>query len=65
MGRRAPRALAARIGVQLALLEHATPPQAVACLKSGARDLLFLPLVIERREAKRTRCATAGFRSAM
>jgi polar amino acid transport system substrate-binding protein len=38
------RALAARIGVQLVLLEHPTPPQAVACLKAGACDLLFLPL---------------------
>jgi polar amino acid transport system substrate-binding protein len=37
------KALAARIGVQLVLLEHATPPQAVECLKSGACDLLFLP----------------------
>lgn len=38
------RALAGRIGVQLVLLEYATPPEAVACLKSGACDLLFLPL---------------------
>lgn len=38
------RALAARIGVQLVLLEHPTPPAAVACLKVGACDLLFLPL---------------------
>jgi polar amino acid transport system substrate-binding protein len=38
------RALAARIGVQLVLLDHPTPPEAVACLKTGACDLLFLPL---------------------
>jgi polar amino acid transport system substrate-binding protein len=38
------RALAARIGVQPVLLEHPTPPQAVACLKGNACDLLFLPL---------------------
>ncbi|MBX9841433.1 MAG: transporter substrate-binding domain-containing protein [Xanthobacteraceae bacterium] len=37
------RALAARIGVQLVLVEHPTPPQAIACLKAGACDLLFLP----------------------
>ena len=38
------RALAARIGVQLELLVHPTPPEAVACLKGGPCDLLFLPL---------------------
>ncbi len=38
------RALAARIGVQLVLLEHPTPPEAVACLKGGACDVLFMPL---------------------
>src|SRR5262245_58947669 len=38
------RALAARIGVQPVLLEHPTPPQAVACLKGNACHLLFLPL---------------------
>jgi polar amino acid transport system substrate-binding protein len=37
------RALAARIGVQVVLLEHPTPPEAVECLKAGACDLLFLP----------------------
>ena len=37
------RALAARIGVQVVLLEHPTPPKAVECLKAGACDLLFLP----------------------
>jgi len=37
------RALAARIGVQLILLEHATPPKAVECLKAGACDVVFLP----------------------
>jgi polar amino acid transport system substrate-binding protein len=38
------RALAARLGVQLVLLERPTPPEAVACLKGNACDLLFLPL---------------------
>jgi polar amino acid transport system substrate-binding protein len=38
------RALAARIGIPVALLEHPTPPEAVACLKAGTCDLLFLPL---------------------
>ena len=37
------RALAARLGVQPAFLEHPTPPQAIGCLKTGACDLLFLP----------------------
>jgi polar amino acid transport system substrate-binding protein len=37
------RALAARIGVQLVLLEHPTPPKVVECLKSDACDLVFLP----------------------
>jgi hypothetical protein len=37
------RALAAQIGVPVVVLEHPTPPEAVACLKSGACDLLFLP----------------------
>ena len=37
------RALAARIGVQVVLLEHPIPPEAVASLKGGACDLLFLP----------------------
>jgi len=37
------RALAARIGIQVVLLEHPTPPEAVACLKASACDLLFLP----------------------
>jgi polar amino acid transport system substrate-binding protein len=37
------RALAARIGIPLVLVEHPTPPEAVACLKAGACDLLFLP----------------------
>jgi len=37
------QALAARIGVQVVLLEHPTPPKAVECLKAGACDLLFLP----------------------
>jgi polar amino acid transport system substrate-binding protein len=38
------RAFAARLGVQVALLEWSTPPEAVACLKGSACDLLFLPL---------------------
>ena len=37
------RALAARIGIPLVLVEHPTPPEAVACLKASACDLLFLP----------------------
>ena len=38
------RAFAARVGVQLVIVEHATPPEAIACLKASACDLLFLPL---------------------
>src|ERR1700750_2747005 len=38
------RAYAARVGIPLVIVEHATPPEAVACLKAGACDLLFLPL---------------------
>jgi polar amino acid transport system substrate-binding protein len=38
------RAYAARVGVPLVIVEHATPPEAIACLKSGACDQLFLPL---------------------
>jgi polar amino acid transport system substrate-binding protein len=38
------RALAARIGVPLALVPHATPPEAIACLKAGGCDMIFLPL---------------------
>jgi polar amino acid transport system substrate-binding protein len=37
------RALAARIGVPLVLVEHPTPPLAIGCLKSGGCDFLFLP----------------------
>ena len=37
------RALAARIGVQLVLLEHPTPPKVVECLKADACDVIFLP----------------------
>jgi polar amino acid transport system substrate-binding protein len=37
------RILASRLGVQLTILEHSTPPEAVASLKNGACDLLFLP----------------------
>jgi polar amino acid transport system substrate-binding protein len=38
------RALAARIGVQPVLLEQLTPPRDIECLKSGACDVIFLPL---------------------
>src|SRR5215470_4805363 len=38
------RAYAARGGVPLVIVEHATPPEAVACLKADSCDLLFLPL---------------------
>jgi polar amino acid transport system substrate-binding protein len=38
------RAFASRIGVQLVIVEHATPPEAIACLKASACDLMFLPL---------------------
>ncbi len=37
------RALAARIGVPVVLLEHRTPLDVVQCLKSGACDVVFLP----------------------
>jgi polar amino acid transport system substrate-binding protein len=37
------RALAARMDVQLVLLEHPTPPKAVECLKAGECDVMFLP----------------------
>jgi len=40
----AARAYAARIGVPLVVVEHSTPPEAIACLKAGSCDLLFLPL---------------------
>ena len=36
------RAFAARIGIPLVIVEHATPPEAIACLKAGSCDLLFL-----------------------
>jgi len=38
------RAYAARVGVPLVIVEHATPPEAIACLKAGSCDQLFLPL---------------------
>ena len=38
------RILASRLGVQLTIVEHSTPPEAIASLKSSACDLLFLPL---------------------
>jgi ABC-type amino acid transport substrate-binding protein len=37
------RALAARIGVQVVLLEYPAPPQVVDCLKADACDVVFLP----------------------
>jgi polar amino acid transport system substrate-binding protein len=40
----AARAYAARVGVPLVIIEQATPPAAIACLKAGFCDLLFLPL---------------------
>ena len=36
------RALAARVGVQLVLVEHPTPPKMMECLKVGACDVGFL-----------------------
>src|SRR4051812_15396996 len=38
------RAYATRVGVPLAIVEHATTPEAIACLKAGSCDQLFLPL---------------------
>ena len=38
------RIFASRLGVQLAIVEHSTPPEAIACLKTSTCDLLFLPL---------------------
>jgi hypothetical protein len=38
------RAYAARVGIPLVIVEHATPPEAITCLKTGACDQLFLPL---------------------
>src|SRR4051812_13974904 len=32
------RAYAARIGIPLLIVEHATPPEAIACLKAGSCD---------------------------
>src|SRR5215471_8632271 len=37
------RALAARIGVELVLVEHPTPIKDIECLKAGACDVIFLP----------------------
>ena len=34
---------AERIGVPAVFIEHRTPPDTIACLKSGACDLVFLP----------------------
>jgi polar amino acid transport system substrate-binding protein len=41
---RGRRALAARIGVQLVLVEHPTPIKDIECLKARACDAIFLPL---------------------
>jgi len=38
------RAYAARVGIPLVIVEHATAPEAIACLKAGSCDQLFLPL---------------------
>jgi polar amino acid transport system substrate-binding protein len=38
------RAYAARVGIPLVIVEHATPPEAITCLKVGSCDQLFLPL---------------------
>ena len=46
------RALAARIGVPAVFIEHRTPPDTIACLKSGACDLVFLPRDERDREAE-------------
>src|SRR5215213_9749342 len=37
------RGYAERIGIPLVIVEHATPTEAIACLKNGACDQLFLP----------------------
>jgi polar amino acid transport system substrate-binding protein len=37
------RAFATRVGVPLVIVEHATPVDAIACLRAGACDVLFLP----------------------
>jgi hypothetical protein len=34
-------AYAARVGVPLVIVEHATPPETITCLKAGACDQLF------------------------
>src|SRR4029450_6019579 len=36
------RAVGGRVGVQLVLVEHPTPPKMVECLKAGACDVGFL-----------------------
>lgn len=38
------RALAQRIGVRAQIIEHPTPEGAVGCLRSGACDVIFLPI---------------------
>ena len=38
------RSFAERLGVELVIVEKSTPPEAIACLKAGECDLLFLPL---------------------
>src|SRR3954466_10102720 len=42
---------AQRIGIPLVIVEHATPTEAIACLKSGACDQLFLPKDARAAEA--------------
>jgi len=37
------RALAARIGVRVAFVDHPTPPKVIECLKASACDIVFLP----------------------
>src|SRR5262245_4702290 len=36
------RALAARLGVEVSLVENPTPPQVVQCLKAGACDVAYM-----------------------
>jgi polar amino acid transport system substrate-binding protein len=44
------RALAARLGVEMLLIEQPTPPAAVACLKSGGCDVMFFGIEPSRIE---------------
>ena len=47
-------ALAARLGIQVQLIEHPKPPQVVACLKAHACDIAYMGI-------DRTRTAEVGF----